>query len=104
MHVFTDKMCMGFSCIYPGSGDRPSGYETVGTLQAEAHMRTRRKCPAYTHPKPGGFRRAVGCWRSVLRCEKKHMAYRKKYKPCILKYKALILKYMPYIFRDYKCL
>ena len=43
MHVFTDKMCMGFSCIYPGSGDRPSGYETVGTLQAEAHMRTRRK-------------------------------------------------------------
>ena len=55
MHVFTDKMCMGFSCIYPGSGDRPSGYETVGTLQAEAHMRTRRKCPAYTHPKPRRF-------------------------------------------------
>ena len=51
-----------------------------------------------------GFRRTVGCWRSVLRCEKKHMAYRKKYKPCILKYKALISKYMPYIFRDYKCL
>ena len=62
------------------------------------------KCPAYTHPKPGGFRRTVGCWKGVLRCEKKHMAYRKKYKPCILKYKALISKYMPYIFRDYKCL
>ena len=43
MHVFTDKMCMGFSCIYPGCGDRPPGYEIVDTLQAEAHMRTRRK-------------------------------------------------------------
>ena len=43
MHVFTDKMCMGFSCIYPGCGGSPPGDETVGTLQAEAHMRTRRK-------------------------------------------------------------
>ena len=43
MHVFTDKMCMGFSCIYPGCGGSPPGYEIVDTLQAEAHMRTRRK-------------------------------------------------------------
>ena len=55
MHVFTDKMCMGFSCIYPGCGGSPPGYETVGTLQADAHVGTWRKCPAYTHPKPRRF-------------------------------------------------